>query len=318
MAIDPTKFRAYWKLDEASGTRADSSSHANDLITAVGASGAVAGKINNGLQVTGINGYMATAASVTLGLGAIDFTIWGWWNSYSAFVGQFDMLNKAGTDQYFLEAARSGSSSTITWQFSHALTPSGFAGVQSLQFAPDGAFHFVMVEHIVATKTFNIYIDDVTAPNQTSTYSGTMAVATSNVVKMGLPSFGQTPTFDEVAIYEAALSPADKSCVFNAGVGGTYPDFCNPNSCINFQARIARQANESDESCNAYGTVTNLGICNPIAAGYYIIEVNAADINGARPGDDIRLKITRIWNDPLNPSTNPCSLVEAAISYDVQ
>ena len=239
MAIDLAKFRYYVKLDELSGTRFDSSSHANDLITASGTSNAVPAKINDGLQFTTTNAYMQTAASASLGLGPIDFTIWGWWsNDTPVVLGQYDMVNKSGADAYLLECARVGSSSTMHWHFGHALTPSGNATIDSVAFTPDSDLHFVMLEHVIATKTFNLYIDDVTTPNATLNYLGTLATATSDVLQMGLPSGLQAPTFDEVAIYAGLLTQDDKNCVFNGGNGGTYPDFCDTAVNFTFDAEI--------------------------------------------------------------------------------
>lgn len=91
----------------------------------------------------------------------------------------------------------------------------------------------------------------------------------------------------------------------------------SPVACINLRGYIAREQNASDESCNAYGGVTNFTLCNRIPAGIYVIDMPVTDLNNAGPGDNIRLRINRAREDPLNVSTDPCSLVKTQIEYDV-
>lgn len=87
---------------------------------------------------------------------------------------------------------------------------------------------------------------------------------------------------------------------------------------IDFLAYVGTEGCGSDESCNDYGAPTNMRLTNPIAAGTYCITMPVADLNGANPGDNIRVRIRRLWSDPLNTSTDPASIKKFQIEYDVQ
>lgn len=120
-------------------------------------------------------------------------------------------------------------------------------------------------------------------------------------------------------LWNRILSVAESDYLLGLSTGNcppTYPFPANP-VCVNFQATIAREGCGSDESCNAYGGITNLEICDPIAAGHYCLQANVVDLDGAVPGDNIRIRVRRLWSDPLNTSIDPCSLVKVAIEYDV-
>src|SRR3990167_8248201 len=73
----PTSLMAYFKLDEASGTRVDSKS-TNDLTDNNTVTQAV-GKVANAAQFTSANSeYLSIGDTLDLSTGDIDFTISGW------------------------------------------------------------------------------------------------------------------------------------------------------------------------------------------------------------------------------------------------
>lgn len=149
--------------------------------------------------------------------------------------------------------------------------------------------------------------------------SGTMGTASAGGITLGNYNSNNAGAKTKIAVllgYNTALSGFAAQIVRN-WITSVYLDCAGPAGCINFQASIAREQNASDESCNDYGGVTNLQLCGPIAAGHYVLEANVADLNGAAPGDSVRLKIRRRWDDPLNTLAQPCSLVNVAVEYDV-
>lgn len=137
--------------------------------------------------------------------------------------------------------------------------------------------------------------------------SGTLSNVTSTSVTYNA---GNTPGTYHLRATDSCRDPSDTT---HADATITV----SPVDCINFEATIARESCGSDESCNDYGGATDFTLCSPIAAGSYCLEANLADLNGARPGENIRIRVRRVWNDPLNTSTDPCSLVKASIEYDV-
>src|SRR6185436_18024947 len=69
---------AYWKMDEASGTRIDATGRGNDLADNNGV-GQTTGKISNAAQFTVANNkYLSHPDNSDLSTGDIDFTIAGW------------------------------------------------------------------------------------------------------------------------------------------------------------------------------------------------------------------------------------------------
>lgn len=72
-----TDLAAYWKLDEASGTRSDSagSSHLTDNNTVTQSSG----RVGNAGQFTAANNeYLSVADNAALSSGDVDITVAGW------------------------------------------------------------------------------------------------------------------------------------------------------------------------------------------------------------------------------------------------
>lgn len=156
-----------------------------------------------------------------------------------------------------------------------------------------------------------------------TTYTGGRRVTSADfamAINPGVGSFHfNSGKLSNVGAWSAQLTDSERDFLAGVGGGGCPPVWPFPpdTTCINFQAAFAREQSGSDESCNAYGGVTNLQLCNPISAGHYVIEANVADLNGAVAGDSVRLKIRRVWNDPLNTSLDPCSIVNVAVEYDV-
>ena len=73
-----TNLQAWYTLDEASGTRADSSGNGNSL-TDVNTVTQAAGKLTNAAQFTRANSERLTIADNTsLSMGDIDFTLCAW------------------------------------------------------------------------------------------------------------------------------------------------------------------------------------------------------------------------------------------------
>lgn len=319
MPVPLSPFRFYWNLNESSGTRFDSTPNRNDLITAVGSPTAATGKIGNGLQTSVpviAQSYMETASSLSVSLGPIDFTMWGWYNMNSDDTSFGEIIATVGG--YFLSNTGGFGTGKMNWAFRHPLDPSGFASITGPAITVDSAFHFVMLEHIVATKTLNLFVDDVTTAITTTTYTGTLAAPVATQARAGYRggNVGAPWVVDELALYAAVLTQPEKDCVFNSGAGGTYPIFCGTNN-VYFQAQMARGADQFPVSSDALGTVTGYLLTDPTPGTRYIVKMPVSDINGVLPNENWRIRVFRDGGATLDTSTASCSLEKAQIEYDV-
>jgi subtilisin-like proprotein convertase family protein len=205
----------YWRFGEASGTTLlDSSGLGNNGTylggVTLGQPGALAVDPNTAALYDGINDQGRVPDSNSLDVGN-SFTAEGWVKRSSA-AQSHELMNKgAGGIQLMVMSAAS--------QNRVLLRRAGVASVaQSTSGVPaDGRFH-----HVVATmnglgSTARIYIDgaDVTqglAPGQT---------ILNTAFPLTFGSFGSAPsqpaTYDEFALYDAALSPARVQAHHSAG-----------------------------------------------------------------------------------------------------
>src|SRR5262245_39117478 len=113
---------SYWRLDEASGSRADS--HGGNALTENGGVGSAAGKISGAADFDGSNDYLSRADNADLSTGDIDFTVQAWVNpgSKTALRPIVGKLNGAGTVAEYLLLYSSSSD-----RFELRITGNGFA-----------------------------------------------------------------------------------------------------------------------------------------------------------------------------------------------
>jgi hypothetical protein len=218
---------AYWKMDEASGSRLDST--ANHLDLAVGGSGisSVAGIIGNCVSLPNL-AYLSEASSASLQLGSSSFTI-GVWAQLSAVLATQVIVSKndgstvAGSeywlgfvagDNLFEFVVYSGSSTSYTVKASTFGTP-----------AID-TWYYIVATYNSSAQTISISVNNGAA-NVTSSVTGAIN-ATSTEFDVGTNA-AHTAIIkgfvDELACWSRILTGTETTRLYNSGAGVTYPGF---------------------------------------------------------------------------------------------
>lgn len=208
---------AYWKLDEASGTRNDSvgSNHLTDNNTVT----SVAGKLNNAAEFTAANNESLTISdNADLSTGDIDFTITRWVKladiTASHAVDQKGM-NDAYGEHMLMYAA--GGIANFQWFIADLA-----ANVISTDPATisSGQWYFVATWYDSTANTLNIQVNNGAIAS--ASYSG------GNTSTPGTFKIGQgignwfDGDVDEEGFWKAVLTPAQRTTLYG---GGTPPAF---------------------------------------------------------------------------------------------
>jgi Concanavalin A-like lectin/glucanases superfamily len=217
-----TNLVSYWKLDEASGTRADvhGTNHLTDVNTVTGNPG----KIGTAAQFTAANSeYLSVASNASLQTGNIDFTVacWAYLDAYNpsgstlinrwgSTVGEFALLvNPAGYADWYV-------------------TPDGVGYGRVVSAAgsiPLGSWHFVVAWHDSVNDLMAVQVDNAT-PVTTAYASGGAATAVPLEIGGGVvPAIAPYTSgrIDEVGYWKRILTPAERTALWNGGAGLAYP-----------------------------------------------------------------------------------------------
>jgi hypothetical protein len=204
-----TGLTSYWKLDEVSGTRVDAVG--TNHLTPTNAPVGVAGKIGNAcdLEFDSVQ-YLSCANNATFDLSATDFTFAGWMRpetlpSFSLVIFKDSSFFEVRTQDNQLVILING----VAAAASPAITVSTWA-------------FFVCGLDIAADVLFMQMNNG--AAVQTSTVLQPTASAVPFV--LGARSDGSLSfdgLLDEVGFWRRVLTPAERTTLYNAGAGLTYP-----------------------------------------------------------------------------------------------
>lgn len=199
--------RGCWRFDETSGTTANDSSTFNNDGTYLGSvTLGVPGEFNTAVSLDSADDAVRVADANSLDVGD-SFSLEGWIKRASAAASQ-TMFNK-GANGFQLTVMNAGSSSQVFLRKTNVST----IARSTAPVPADGAYH-----HIVATKNGTavaIYVDGV---------AGTVPVSAVQVIQNTTfplafgPGVAQAPaSYDEFAVYDAVLTPAQVAARFAAG-----------------------------------------------------------------------------------------------------
>lgn len=216
-----TNLISYWKMDEASGTRADSVVASANNLTATNNPLNAAGIISNAAALVAASSqYLSHAdnASLRIGVG-VDFTIglWARLDTTGAFRALV-MKDDNGEREYGLLI---GSTELPTFY----ATVDGATVVQVVSSITlvVNTWYAIMAWHDHATAKLNISVNDGAA-DQTAmaggVFSGTrefrIGARDDNVIYMN-------GRIDEVGFWKTILTPTQRTNWYNAGAGVTHP-----------------------------------------------------------------------------------------------
>jgi len=213
---------AYWKLEEASGTRVDQKG--TNHLSPVNAPGNVAGKRGNALmcETTGLK-HLSRAITADLTMGNIDFSIAYWVKRRVATLDHYghcgsweDSVQKA----YALAMAGTGHPDKAGF----AVSPNGVDSfsVISSQNLSVGTYNLIIAIHDSVGDTIKIYVDGV--------LGGTLAYASGvfagpfdfQVGDIGAGHTVPNHDIDELGVWKKVLSAQEISDLFNGGAGNSF------------------------------------------------------------------------------------------------
>lgn len=211
-----TSLVAYWKLEEASGTRVDQLG-VSDL-TATNAPGNAAGKIGNAIQLIAASSqYVSRASNATLTMGSSDFTIQAWVYLDTA-TGVHSAVAKgdasaANSYEYLLHAYHSGLGGAAAFGISDG---SDHTFVTTASVSPSAWHHILAWSDHTAGKIF-IELDGV----QASTNNSRNPISSGQAFNIGRSTGGHylDGRIDEVAIWKRILTSGERAQLYNSGNG---------------------------------------------------------------------------------------------------
>jgi hypothetical protein len=209
---------AYWKLDETSGNRLDSSGNGSTLSLLAGAVPSRSGKVNNGADFVPGNCLTCTSNS-NLVLGDIDFTIAAWfWLDVSQSQTVIEKNDGAGGIEYTIVINAANQCGILL------VPPGGVTYIELPTGATLNAWHFVVVQHNATTHTLTISCDNGVGSSSSVAgkppYAGTGALTIGAGIGGG---YGLDGIIDEVGIWKRVLSAGEIATLYNSGAGITHP-----------------------------------------------------------------------------------------------
>jgi len=249
MAVPTTGLVAYYKLDEATGTRFDSVG-SNNLIEVGGPHLAAPGIIGSSVQLpVPLNvGARLEAPDNPIFNPTGDFTIGGW-AFIEAKTSSFQpMISKGRLNafqrQYFL--VYDGGAGD---RFEFTVSPDNISltTVNSLVTGvPLNTFTFVVAWHDATAQTINIQINDGAVDSLA--HLGGIGTTTRPFVVGGHATglFGWPGRVDETFVYNRVLSAAERTLMYNGGLGQTFVPVVPVEQTIDADTSIITGIEETD------------------------------------------------------------------------
>jgi len=232
-----TNLKAYWKLDELSGTSAaDASGNGNNGTLQTNASFISGGKINRGLlsssSLSTTGGY-DVGSIAALDISSFPLTISGWFRtsvSGSQLNGGMNILatsktssNYSGVALWMVMGAVTGDRGKMRFNYRNNSGTDFF--VQTTGTYNDGNWHFA-VARISSGGAMTLYVDNVLVGTGT-TASGTMFTSTKKMTVGTNWDLSNNSVFagdlDEIGFWDKEVTLDEATALWNGGLGLTYP-----------------------------------------------------------------------------------------------
>ena len=270
----PSGLVSWWPLDETSGTTAADYIGTNPG-THVNGPTPVVGNVAGALSFDGVNDFVTFGTS-TGNFGTSDFTM-DWWMKTSLSVPQSVISKRAvcGAVNFYDVRMKVGK---VVFEIRQATPTSIIGNVVSASAVNDGQYH-----HIAAVRqgvTSRIYVDGVL--EATTTASGVININNTAQFTAGRsPCIGIGGTvhykgeFDEIEIFNKALSTSEIQAIFNAGSAGK----CNG------------PTNQAPDCSGAAPSVAEIWPPN-----HKFVDVNIVGVTDP-DGDPVTITVTKITQD---------------------
>jgi hypothetical protein len=221
-----TQIAGYWKLDEVSGTRFDSTANALDMNEQNGPVASGQGLISLAAVFDGgiAGGFLGFDDSASLFNPYGDFTINLWFNNPAAVPENilFSMVDETQSLSLMIDCGLefpSGPTSAQLFFYTDNQTSYVTAPVGTIS----AGWHMATFIASYAGSTISIYLDGILAGH--SAFGG-MNSYTPGLTSLGAEydsNFFQVGSQDETGVWNRALTPTEISTLYNGGAGITYP-----------------------------------------------------------------------------------------------
>lgn len=216
------RLEAYWRLEEASGNRADAFG-ANTLTDNNTVTQDASGKQGSCALFTAANSeYLSIADNAALSTGDIDFTAWAWVKFTTAPASNMGILSKyggAGNREWSMQKT---SANRLAFQVSNDGTAQVSATDSSVTVTA-GVWYLIIGWHNSVANTISIQYNNNT-PVSTAHTTGVFDSANAfNIGRFG-GSFYLDGVVDEVGFIKRLLSAAERTWLYNSGNGRSYAE----------------------------------------------------------------------------------------------
>ncbi len=212
---------SYWKLDEASGSRADSVG--GNTLTDSGSVGQAVGKVGSSAQfVRASSKSLLHSDNASLSTGDIDFTLacWCYIDSKSGNSPMISKLDAAPNFEHLFYHANG------TDRFTFAVSPAGstLSSVAATTFGSPSlaTWYFVVAWHDSVNNTLNIQVNNGTVDSVSYSSGVFNSAANFYIGKHGNGEFWDG-RIDEALFYKRVLTAPERTQLFAGGSGTTYP-----------------------------------------------------------------------------------------------
>lgn len=209
-----TNLRAWYKLDEASGTRVDAVLGTNNL-TPTGTVNQTTGKIDNAAvfpSPSNVN-YLGGTTSANFGINQ-DFSIFGW-VYFESGVGNYPFGKISGGNYDWLFGAVTNTSVQVV--FNNGTVNNIFTGST----ISTGTWHLLGFTHSVSAKRIRVYFNGLLYGTEHIYVPAVSDAAYQFYIGGGYVNDFQLRV-DEVGVWQRELTGANITALYNAGNGITF------------------------------------------------------------------------------------------------
>ena len=217
-----TNLNGYWKMDEASGNRIDSSGNGNDL-TPTNAPGSAAGKISDAAVFVAASAQdVRHVSNASLTTGNIDFTL-GFWAYITDLSVAGCLVQKSDASSFAnieYECYFSASSGSFLFRVSHG---TNWITVVHPTLISVNTWYYVLCSHDITLDRIAISINN--GADTTASMAGfTIPTSTAPFI-VGSRASGDAANarIDELGFWKKVLTADEKTELYNGGTGITYP-----------------------------------------------------------------------------------------------
>ncbi len=218
-----TSLVAYWKLEEASGTRVDATSRGNDL-TDVNTVGQAAGKVGNAASFVAANSERLTILdNADLSLNATSFTIGFWVKFTTLYDAEFLLAKGAWNSVANQEYGISHDLGVITGMLRYDNTHAIYLNLTALGEPTVNTWYYLMMWYDLATSKAYLSVGNGTPESGDLVGGARNGAGTFFLGDEGRLGSLLNGALDEVGIWKRILTATERTALYNSGNGITHP-----------------------------------------------------------------------------------------------